>query len=268
MGWLLNNIQVLIFLLIIGSSVFGWIFKQLKEQTELKRIENEKNRRELESLRTGREPAAAEDRVRAQAIARAHAQAQMEAQVKAAPPARSGPTAPASPSAPGRARLEEIAAKRQAQLAELRRRRAEQLARSQQSGGQSAPTQKGRPPASPQSRPQPQVQPQSQRPAQRSAHAKPTPRRAPSKARATIDRRPLRERQKHETVEQHHLDVSIDQRHLDSNIRSVKSAENKIKSPAADLRATLSNGGIRQAILLSEILAPPVSMRENHLEDS
>ncbi len=259
MNWLLNNAQILIFLVIIGSSVFGWIFKQLREQAELKRIEHERERRKLEQLRTGRvdepdRPIAAQTRV-------------------------STPQAPSpSPAAPtttgaGRVRLEEIAARRQAQLAELRRRRAEQLARAQ-SGGQSVPPQAQRqaqPGRQPAARPAP-AQPAARPPVARQPRGKISraplsqgnPPRAPQ-APMPSRRRRAKDQPVHESVEQHHLDVSIDDRHLEASFGSGAGSRPAAKSPAGDLRAMLQGSHIRDAILLSEILAPPVTMRKDHL---
>ncbi len=264
MNWLLNNAQILIFLVIIGSSVFGWVFKQLKEQAELKRIENERQRRKLEELRTGRvdEP----DRP-------------IPAQTRVPTPRTSSQTTPqptqaSRTSSAGQTRLEEIAARRQAQLAELRRRRAEQLAKARSGGSQ--------PQSPPTSQPGRQPPRQPAGPAQRPA-PRPVPvQQAPQKPRATINRAPLsqgnppqapmpsrRRRSKdkppRETVEQHHLDVAIDDRHLESRLGTSAGAKPAVSSHAGDLRDMLQGPRIRDAILLSEILAPPVSMREDHL---
>jgi len=54
MQWLLQNIQILIFAIVILSSILGPVFKWLGDKRQQLRIENERKRRELEEMRTGR----------------------------------------------------------------------------------------------------------------------------------------------------------------------------------------------------------------------
>lgn len=55
MQWIMNNIQMVIFGLVIASSILGPIFKWLGDKRQQLKMENERKRRELEALRTGRD---------------------------------------------------------------------------------------------------------------------------------------------------------------------------------------------------------------------
>lgn len=57
MGWLLNNPQIIVVFLIAGGSVLQWLLKTIAEQQAARRARVEQEQRELEALRTGREPA-------------------------------------------------------------------------------------------------------------------------------------------------------------------------------------------------------------------
>ncbi|HEX8878033.1 MAG TPA: hypothetical protein VF777_14890 [Phycisphaerales bacterium] len=57
MNFLLNNMQLVVILLVVGGSMLQWIFKTLAEQRAVRRARLEMQQRELEALRTGREPA-------------------------------------------------------------------------------------------------------------------------------------------------------------------------------------------------------------------
>ena len=54
MQWIMSNIQLIIFGIVILSSILGPLFKWLGEKRQQLRMENERKRRELEELRTGR----------------------------------------------------------------------------------------------------------------------------------------------------------------------------------------------------------------------
>jgi hypothetical protein len=56
-GWLLNNPQVIVVLLIFGGSALQWLLKTIAEQRAARQRKLEIDQRELESLRTGREAA-------------------------------------------------------------------------------------------------------------------------------------------------------------------------------------------------------------------
>ncbi|MFI4898602.1 MAG: hypothetical protein ACIARR_12350 [Phycisphaerales bacterium JB059] len=264
--WILNNFPLVFVLGSIGLSVFSWAGKKLKEQAERKKYENEQRRRQLEALRTGRDPeeearrqAVAQAQARAQARAQVRAQAQAKAQTQNQPSASPTPTA-ASPSGAGRTRLEEIAARRQAQLAELRRRRAEQLARAKQ--GQGASTPANAPAAPPQSAPRPPARPNATAPA-RSTPRRPAVQTAPAPQGRSPN--PLGAFPEHEPVEQHHLNVALEGRHLSPGIGDAN-PEGRHARRSGGLRAALSGPRLREAIVLTELLAPPVSLRENHLD--
>ena len=54
MQWLMQNVQFVIFAIVILSSILGPVFKWLGDKRQQLRMENERKRRELEELRTGR----------------------------------------------------------------------------------------------------------------------------------------------------------------------------------------------------------------------
>lgn len=58
MQWIVTHINLIIFGLVIASSVLGPLFKWLGDKRQQLRLENERKRRELDEMRTGRvEPA-------------------------------------------------------------------------------------------------------------------------------------------------------------------------------------------------------------------
>ncbi len=120
--FLLNNATLLIFLLPVLVSGLNWLSRKLKEQAELKRLQQERERLRLEALRTGRfdEAAALAARPTPQAAAAAAAEAAEQQR---------------------REQLAELAARRQRQLEELRRQRqaALQQAAQRQAGGVGTP---------------------------------------------------------------------------------------------------------------------------------
>lgn len=87
--------QWIILALVIGASVVSWIFRKVQEEAERRRVRDEMARREMERLRTGREPGESETATQMQ-------------------------------------RAQELAARRQAQLQELRRRQQERSRQQQQ----------------------------------------------------------------------------------------------------------------------------------------
>lgn len=87
-----NLIQIIAIAIVLGVSGLSWLYRKLREQAALKRIEDERRRRQEELLRTGRDPLA-----------------------EPAPPDDGGEE---------RRRQHEIAARREAELQELRRRQA------------------------------------------------------------------------------------------------------------------------------------------------
>lgn len=97
-----NYIHLIILLLFVGFSVISWVVRKLQEQAQIRRIQAERERRELEMLRTGRVRDAD------------------------APPVATGGEGD---------RLRDLAARRQAQLQELRRRAQERMRAERGEGG-------------------------------------------------------------------------------------------------------------------------------------
>lgn len=64
-------INLVVVVLIAGSSAFSWIFRKLQEQAALKRAEAQRERKSIEALRTGRESPEDSDRTQARASAAA-----------------------------------------------------------------------------------------------------------------------------------------------------------------------------------------------------
>ncbi len=56
MSWLFNNPQIFVVLLVVGGSFLQWLFKTIAEQKAGRQQRLEAEQRELEALRTGREP--------------------------------------------------------------------------------------------------------------------------------------------------------------------------------------------------------------------
>jgi hypothetical protein len=96
--------QLIGFILVVGLSALSWMFQKIAEQRQKKKAQDVAERRKLESLRTGRSEEA--------------------------------------PAAPTASRQQDLAAKRQAQLEELRRRAAD---RARQHGQQPGPVVTGAP---------------------------------------------------------------------------------------------------------------------------
>jgi hypothetical protein len=261
--FLLNNLQILIVVGIFGVSILSAIAKRLKEQADRRRAIQMREHAQREALRTGR--------VSTQATATA-APAQTEKD----------------------RRLAEIAARRQAQLEELRRRRAlaqqqaqqqtqqqaaqrsqaqqqaVQRARAQQAARQQTP-QRGSP------RPRParggqttagpgaaQAQAQAQRAAQqRAAQLRALQQRAAQQARAAEPPVP--------SLSPPHPD------HDDGVVHSIvasRAAPTDLSKPAPAMRVSGKSKGVphghalvgdvgelRRAFVLAEVLGPPVSLR-------
>lgn len=100
----IHLIQILFVIAFLALSGLGWVIRKAQEQAEKKRIQTERQRRLDEMLRTGRDPT----------IEQATAMAQA--------------------SSADRARLEELARRRQAQMEQLRREHAQRRQEEQRSG--------------------------------------------------------------------------------------------------------------------------------------
>ncbi|MBX3322205.1 MAG: hypothetical protein KF757_04365 [Phycisphaeraceae bacterium] len=58
--WILNNLQLLMILAFVGFSAFSWLMRKLAEKAQERRVEQQRERQRFEALRTGRiEPAPA-----------------------------------------------------------------------------------------------------------------------------------------------------------------------------------------------------------------
>lgn len=111
-------INLIVVVLIAGSSVLSWVFRKLQEQAALKRAETERERRRIEALRTGRDDSD-ETAVRARA---------------ATPRVPAGPSTPTRPG--GAEDLQRLAERRAQQLRQLREM---QLAKQGGTGAPGAP---------------------------------------------------------------------------------------------------------------------------------
>lgn len=100
------NFQLLIILIFFGFTALSWIANKLREQAEVKRLRDEMRRREEEALRS------------TNVMRQAEADERVQEGVKS----------------PTQQRMEELAARRQAQLRELRERQAGEGARQRQPG--------------------------------------------------------------------------------------------------------------------------------------
>ena len=121
MQWLFNNSQVVFLLLIVGFSVVSWVLRKLQEQSIKRRREQAEQVRQMEMLRTGRDPATGEA---------------VRAQPRAAPVEMSSSMQSRMPPLPTNQREAvgvpaDADAMRQRQLQELRRRARERARQSQ-----------------------------------------------------------------------------------------------------------------------------------------
>lgn len=203
----------LIFVIILlAFSGISWVYRQLKAQQALKRAKDREEQRQLEVLRTGRDPAA-----------ETH-QDSAEAQ-----------------------RQRELAARREAQLAELRRR-AQQRA-TQQSGEPASRPTMATPPVAPPPVPRSQPMPPPTGPA--TAPARIAPRQT---ARIQSQSQPLpaaRAKSKQaarapEPVAHHHEEIVIA----------------RPAAPVIQVNAPRTPEEWRRAIIANEIMSPPLAIRE------
>jgi len=257
-------IQILVFVLVIAGPTIGAIAKKVKAHADAKRREVEQNKRRIETIRTGRGGETEPD----------------EPQVQTSDQSR-------------RARLEELARQRQAQIEELRRRAA---ARRAQVSGQQAPPQ--RPQQTPPQR-QPQ-QPSSHRsstqstrppPVKTSSHSSTQSTRPPpvpmsqqqqqqqsrgsieARRRAEIARRQAEIRARREQAERARRQAEQEQARRQPKrtprapqeaappVAIVKPPERQV-GPGLDIAGTVRDPrSLRQAIVLTEVLGPPVGLR-------
>lgn len=262
-----NNSQLIIFLIVMAFSALSWVIGYLKEQSRIKKVKDEQKRRFEESLRTGR---SAEE-----------------------------PVLQKDPAA-------DLAARRQAQLQELRRQQMEERARGQggvvvarapgSAGGAGAPGTLGGPGS--QQRPgrgqiviqrapntgaqRGQRRDPQQQPA-RPARDTPPPTFATGNDPTTLQARRQREQAERESAAQ--MALRIEARDAERRAAELSAQERERRLAAASTRAASAakplggargllfdrSGGatpefLRRAILLSEVLGRPVSDRPTALD--
>ncbi|RMH12527.1 MAG: hypothetical protein D6695_06395 [Planctomycetota bacterium] len=224
-----SYIQLLIFAMFIGFSVFAWIIRKLNEQAARRRYLQELERRRLEALRTGR------------------------------PLAEPTATKPLTP---------------EQRLAEIARRRQEAIARQRQGGAQVRTSGPATTPSGPrQSVPTARPRTPSGTAARRTRPA-PVPgsggKLTPAQRRAQVleaRRRELaaRQRSEVESAETHLAELEPISHEPLSEMRSIKSASPTAtsKQQKPSLVGRLDAQSLRRAVVLKEILDPPVSLRQD-----
>ncbi len=255
-----NVLQILPFAVLIGFSLLNWLVRKLREQNELKRIEAERRRREIESLRTGR------------------------ADGQPSPTALADTRGGTVSDAQARARLEELAARRRAQLEELRRRQQQRRTGTGGTTASPAPAPQGPVPqtrSQQRSTSQPPRGALTQRTAPTASSGGFNPRQALEQQQRARDAKSTKERATRQTsydriaAEQRSLDDRVAQAKLEGAAADRDLAAVRAKAPKSFYASTESTEGwsdiaravrspaeIRKAIILSEVLAPPVSMRK------
>lgn len=245
--------QVWVLIAVFGFSALGQIGKTLSTVKQKRRLEQERHKRAEESMRTGRP---VPDPVQAQA-------SEVEAR---------------------RQRLAEMQARRQAQLEELRKRRQQMVQRQTaqktqgQSQGQPQPQARVSPPAAGQGRPVPSTPRRTGQPSSRPARTTP-PRPAHPGSHSVVQASGLGVTGRpHATVHVSDSLSALEKRHLVGGIRSDTGGK-PFEHATLDIHAARTSGlakhgirlkgraDLRRAIILSEILAKPVAMRPDRLED-
>jgi translation initiation factor IF-2 len=234
-----STFQILALIAFIIIPVIGSIVKKLAEHREQKQVTLERARMRDEMLRTGRTGGGGASEAR--------------------PAPRATPAAQGGSAA--RTNLEEITRRRQAQLEELRRRQAARA----QTGTRPAPVASApapmrrptppTPPPAPMRRPQPTP---ARPPAPPTAQTRPAPRPRPVVAEPVAKPAKKRRRERPRQVEAPPVLGTL--KVASSAIGSVEQAEARSR---AKVKRDLDQW--RRAIVLSELLAPPVSMRQEHL---
>lgn len=243
--------QIVIFVILVMGPVFGTIAKKAKTHADQKRLEMERNKRRVQALRTGQpfEQLEREEQQSAESMRRA--------------------------------KLEELQRRRQEQIEELRRRHREAQARA---AAQQAPMQgaqvrtSGRPqapisapvPARPPAPPQPRPQPVA-----RSAQPMGSPRQTRTAADAAKQRELERRRAElRARREQYERAKAQAERARAAPVRErppaapQRAAAPRVKAPvqaagSASLRSVMNDpDAIRRAIIMNELLSPPMALRE------
>ncbi|MFG0304921.1 MAG: hypothetical protein ACF8Q5_01765 [Phycisphaerales bacterium JB040] len=259
-----NNPQIVLFFVIIGISVLGSVGKKLSEIKQARAIQQERQRRMNEAMRTGRPvPDPSEEQA-----------AEVEARKQ---------------------RLAELQKRREAQLEELRKRRQEMLARqrsatgaqSQQQARQQSQQQSGQPAArvtpAGQATPGQAPRPSPARPAQGRATQQ-RPQRSPQRTqRATHPRShsvsgasQISDEYTARTGDPHteHSTIHVSEdlgglgghQTLESTLAG--SAALPVKKVPRPRRLTITGrDNLRRAVVLSEILNKPLALREDRLKE-
>lgn len=285
-----NYIELIIFLLIAGSSVISWIFKKMKEQAEIRQQQQRIELQKREALRTGTPLS--------------------QATLGETPGSQTSErTASASPEE----RLRELMVERQRRVEELRRRQAQAQAQGQ--APSQTQRQTARPPTPPRPQTRPQVRPQvrtpggapsgqggdnlivigpdgkprlvkrpthgaqqaAQRQSQQTAHQM-GQHPAQSGQRGGIDQagqdaRQLeqrrrqaialqQERQAYEEAERERLAREATERQRVSVVAARRTGTIGMGTKGVFDPRGLSQDQLRQAIVLNEVLAPPISIRD------
>lgn len=247
MQWIVNNSQFLIFAVVILFSILGTVGKKLKEKQDERQVSMERRRREAERLRTGRveEPNEPDQ---------------------------------ASAAAERQRRLDQLAESRRRQLEELRRRRAAAAAGTAAPSTATTQTPTAAP-APPRPAPRPAQRPTPSRPPQQAPARSPAPRPRPTpqsrptptpaqraqqrQERASLSRAPeLANTPKKRPV----AETPAPSRRPGAVSSRGDAAERTMPAPAGQLGTLsslrgLSRAELRRAIILTEVLAPPVSER-------
>lgn len=218
------NLQIVLIVLFFGFSALTWVVRKLKEQAEIRRRQQILERQKFEALRTGR--------------------------IETGPaPVASGAQAP------------------ERRLAEMAARRAEQM---RQGGLVPSPTQ---------TRPLPPRTPQAPRQPQRAATRAPMPRpvgATPSSAPRPVARAPLPGQAK-STAQRRQEMLEARRRALEARARAeqpeprptpravvqppVRVRTPDPVAPAPTIRPHLDHASLRRAMVLKEILDPPIALR-------
>lgn len=187
--WLMSNIQIVIFGVVILSSILGPVFKWLGEKRQQMRIEQERKRREFEELRTGR-------------------------------PVATGPT----PQDIERMIAEQVAAQR----AEILRQRAEQAEARRQAARKKAEAEAQRQPKSP----------------------------------AQVVGGVVAGTQTYAQASQLNVAPMLPIEAMGAQIHRKRAVRAAQRGPSVAVVGLLGPSELRRAVVLSEILGPPVAMRE------
>lgn len=263
----MNRIELVLFLLIIGSSAIGWVVRQLKEKAQQRQILIMRERQRQEALRTGRN---------------------LEA-IPSGPDAQGAEAAEAAPRPQTpEERLREIMLERQRRLEELRRRAAAQAQAQAQGQAQArtraAQARSSAPPARPMPGPQSRQQVGNQpRPAQQRgpvvqdasrggfsderqrreqlARKRAEEQRIGAAARAKQERldRMEAERTERERAAAALADATRRGQPVPGILR--EDASRSARLPAIVGAAGFSPAELRRAVIMSEVFSPPVSLR-------